>query len=187
MKKTKTKVLLVIHPYLTNIEQTHMKAYAILVACLLSFGVANAQVEKILHATFNIDTLETLSFDIAGEYHIEKWAGNMILAETVVKLYDANSHILDYFIKEGRYDLELKMENGITSLVSKNNRSHPIKTSKGECFEETFIKLLIPEDFNIENDKKIVRESKEEEEVPTTSTDGNSQFETPKELNNNNR
>ncbi|HHH50245.1 MAG TPA: hypothetical protein ENK52_04625 [Saprospiraceae bacterium] len=147
-----------------------MKAYAIVIACLLFSGVGSAQVEKILHATFDVDTLEALSFDITGEYVIEKWAGNMILIETVVKLYDANSNVLKFFIKEGRYDLELKMENGISSLSSKNNRSHPIKTSKGECVEETFIKVLIPENFKIENDKKIVRVL-EEEELPTTSTD----------------
>ena len=146
-----------------------MKAYAIIVACLLCCGVANAQLEKILHATFPVDTLETLSLDIAGDYEIEKWAGNMILAETTVKLYDAGGSILKHFIKEGRYDLELKMEDSIASLVSKDNRSHPIRTSKGECFEETFTKLLIPEDFKVESKTKLIRES--EEETPVTSTE----------------
>ena len=145
-----------------------MKACATLVLWLLFFGVADAQLEKILHATYEVDSLETISLEIAGEYVIEKWAGNMILAETTVKLYDGSKNILKHFIDNGRYDLVLSMEGKNAKLSSSITRNNPIRTKNGECYELTFTKLLVPEDYRVENNNMLVVDSPKQE-IPMTS------------------
>ena len=48
------------------------------------FQVASAQLTKVLHQTFEIDSVENVSISVVGEYEIEKWAGNNILTETKI-------------------------------------------------------------------------------------------------------
>jgi len=151
----------------TQPEQTLMKFYTTLVALLLFCGLANAQHEKNIHKTFQIDSVDILSINLSGDnISIEPWAGNMILAQTNIKLFDAGSRgILKYFVDQGRYDLVLsEIENGEADLSSTKQKRAPIITKNGECREEVTVKLLVPEDFIInENQSQMIREKKEEE------------------------
>lgn len=148
-------------------EQTLMKFISTLFTLLLFCGLANAQHEKNIHETFQIDSIDILSLNLSGDnITVETWAGNMILAQTNIKLYDAGSPgILKYFVEQGRYELLLSdIENGQADLSSTKQKRAPIVTKNGECREEVTVKLLVPEDFIInENQSQMVREKKEEE------------------------
>jgi hypothetical protein len=142
-----------------------MKFYTTLVCFILFCGLANAQLEKNIHSTFRVDSIESLTLNLSGDIKIEKWAGNMILAETNVKLYDAGGNVLKYFIEKGRYDLALTTEGSEGELASIDLRRAPIRTKNGECYEIVSIKLLVPEEFEVTADNKLTRPIKVEEPI----------------------
>ncbi len=140
-----------------------MKSKLLLVGLLLSCFVANAQLEKIIHKTFEVDEVENVNFNIVGEYEIEQWSGNLIMTETKIELYEASKGILDHFVKAGRYELEISGEEGEIEINSKDQERKAIRTKKGECFEIVKIKIFVPEDFTIASPTRIFRHLPKEE------------------------
>jgi hypothetical protein len=143
----------------------------ILLLSLLFLSInANAQLQKIIHQSFDIDQITTISLDIQGEYEIEKWAGNTILTETHIQLYDASPSILRYFVEqEKRYDIIGSVYSETSfSLVSFDKVRKPLKTKYGEAFEFVKVRILVPEEFNISDPKTLVKNTKQEE-MPVTA------------------
>jgi len=142
-----------------------MKIFMALFISLFYFQISSAQLTKVLHQTFDIGEAETVSLGITGEYKIEKWAGNTIMTETSIELYDATPNILKYFVKAGRYEIEGEENNTSYKLASKNAERKAIRTKQGECYEFVKIRVFVPEDFDIVNDNSLVRMSPDEENV----------------------
>ena len=69
------------------------------------YGISQAQMERTMYQVFEIDSAQTVQLEIAGEYQILEWAGNSILVETNVQIWDASREILGHLIEDGRYDL----------------------------------------------------------------------------------
>ena len=141
----------------------YMKFLTTIALLMLCCGISNAQLEKNIHKTFSVDSIHNLTLNFSGEVKIEKWAGNMILTETNVKLYDAGSPVLKYFIEKGRYDLALTKNGAEGELASIDQRLAPIRTKNGECYEIVTIKLLVPEEFEMSNDNLLIRKMPEPE------------------------
>ncbi len=132
---------------------------------------ANAQLQKILHQSFEIEEVNSISLDLYGEYEIEKWAGNTILTETHIQLYDATPSILRFFVEQGRYEIEGNISNETSfAMVSKDKVRKSLKTKEGECYEFIKVRILVPEDFTVSNETSLVRNT-EQEELPVTSKD----------------
>lgn len=149
-----------------------MKFAIIAITCVLFCSTAHAQLEKIIHKTFELnDSVDQISLDLSGEYSIEKWAGDMILAETTVQLYGAGKNVMKYFVDQGRYDINGAEASKNFALVSKDKRELPIRTQRGSCNEIVNIRLLVPEEFQIVSSALLQRERKVQE-IPTTSTQG---------------
>ena len=131
---------------------------ALLFSVLILLGQsANAQLSKVLHQTFEIDEVSTISLNLVGEYEIEKWAGNSILTETSIELYDAKPGIFEHFIKEGRYEIVSDINEGSAALSSKDSERKTIKTKRGDCYEFIKLKIFVPDDFNIDDPKHLIR------------------------------
>lgn len=128
--------------------------------------MAQAQLEKVLHQTFFLDEIDLVALNVAGDIEIEQWAGNTIMTETKVKLYEGSPGIINYFVKTGRYDIEHESfgSEGIR-LNSKDSVRRPIKTKAGECYEEVIVRVFIPEDFEKDGNNTLKR-IKEEENTP---------------------
>lgn len=128
--------------------------------CVFSFEAANAQLSKVLHQTFEVDSVNTIAINIVGEYELEKWAGNNILTETKVELYDTKAGVFKYLVEEKkRYDIVAEINNGTASLFSFQSKRDAIKNREtgNECYEVVKVKILVPDDFNIENPANLVR------------------------------
>lgn len=144
-------------------KNTNIMSKLIPLAMLMLFALtAEAQLQKILHQSFEIEEINSISLDLHGEYELEKWAGNTILTETSIQLYDANPNILKFLIKNGRYEIESDSEGETFKLESKDKQRRSIKTKEGECFEFVNLKIFIPEDFDITDTKNLKRISTEE-------------------------
>ncbi len=124
---------------------------------LLSFQTINAQLSQVIHQTFDIDEAASVSIDLVGEYEIEKWAGNTIMTETSIQIYDATPSILKYFVRTGRYEILGKDNDSSYNLSAKDTERKTIKTKRGECYEFVKIRVFVPEDFDIDNPKQLVR------------------------------
>jgi len=140
-------------------------------AMLMLFALtAEAQLQKTLHQSFELDEIDNISLDLHGEYELETWEGNTILTKTSVQLYDANPNILKFLVKNGRYEIESKGDGGTINLISKDKNRRAIKTKEGECFEFVNLKIYIPSDFNIVSNKSLQRIADIEEAATTTTT-----------------
>ncbi len=139
-----------------------------LVAFLLLANTADAQLQKILHQSFDIEEVTSISLDLYGEYELEKWAGNTILTETHIQLYDASPNIMDFYVKQGRYDMEGTLDGEHFKMISKDKVRKTLKTKEGECFEFIKLRIFIPEDFTIVDQKRLVKQS-DQQQAPVTS------------------
>ena len=118
----------------------------ILIACCTLTPLA-AQLQRIMHQSFTLDTLHHLVFALPGEYQVESWAGDNILTETKVQLYDASEGILTHFIEKGRYQLEAETGADTLRIFALDPERKPIRTLNGEASELVNLRIFIPEAF----------------------------------------
>ncbi len=121
--------------------------------------LAQAQMERTMYQVFEIDSAQTVTFEIFGEYNIQEWAGNSILVETNVQIWDASREILGDLIKSGRYDLTT--DSSATPnpkqirIFTKNLNRKSIKRLDGQkCLEIAVTKIFVPDTFYISDDKQ---------------------------------
>lgn len=125
-----------------------------------------AQMEKTMYQVFEVDSAQTIQFEVTGEYHIEKWAGNSILVETTIQLWDANKEILGHLIKEGRYDLATDSISDPhprhVRIFTKHIDRKPLKRRDGQkCLEIAVSKIFVPDTFLISDDRqRLTRKEK---------------------------
>ena len=133
-------------------------AVAAFLSCTLS---ALAQMERTVYQSFEIDSVQTITLDIVGDYEINVWAGNSILTETNIQIWKASPQLLDYFIEEGRYEIVAVTTPSSATLSSKHPTRKPIKTKTDECTEIVTLKIFVPDNFKLVNptDKKTLRKS----------------------------
>ncbi len=127
---------------------------------LLAFNpIANAQMERTMYQVFEVDSAQTVHFEVAGEYEVLEWAGNSILVETNVQIWDASREILAELIKIGRYDLVTDSSTvpnpKQVRIFTKNLDRKPIKRLDGQkCLEIAVTKIFVPDTFYISEDKQ---------------------------------
>ena len=137
-----------------------MRIFSIVFICVFFFKVADAQLTKVLHQTFEIDSVDKVILNLVGEYELEKWAGNNILTETKIEIYDAKPGVFKYLVEEKkRYEIVAEIDNMTASLFSNDSKRAAIKNNETgkECYEFIKVKIFVPEDFNIEDPVNLVR------------------------------
>lgn len=117
------------------------------------FSTAQAQLEKVMHQTFEVGEVETISLDLVGEYDVEEWAGNTIMTETKVQLYEASPAILNHFVtKAKRYEISADTLDRNLLLASMDKERKPIRTKTQECYELVKLKIFVPDTFEMTGD-----------------------------------
>ena len=120
---------------------------------------ANAQMSRTIYQVFNVDSVKTVNLDIADVYDIFSWAGSTILIETNVQLSHGSPEILDYLIKEGRYDVNIDTAAmPAVPIYTKmpDRKKKRVKTPDGEITELPEAKIYVPDTFTWTNDKKLM-------------------------------
>jgi len=132
---------------------------AILFLLLTFCGIstANAQLTKMIHQTFETAEANRIELNLYGEYEIEKWAGNTIMTETSIELYEASNNILKHFTEAGRWDIEEDQSETSVKLTSVDLERRTLRTKAGECFEIIKMKIYVPEEFKIVNNNLLER------------------------------
>ncbi len=141
------------------------------ILCFLCFYVSiNAQHEKIIHKSFDIEDASTIKLNIYGEHVFEKWEGNTILTETTVKLHDASPAVFKYYLKEGRYEVIGALDNNVLNISSVKMDRNPIKTKNGVCYEFVNTIVYYPEDFSVSGSKSLVKSQQVSVSLPVEET-----------------
>ncbi len=142
-----------------------MKTWGTLLIFLLAGAVSlSAQLKHTQHQTFQLDSINQVQIDLVDPFTVETWAGNQLMTETQVQLYQASESVLQFFLKNERYTIETdSTASNIMSLLSKDTVRKRIKTKFGECEERISVRVFVPEDFEKKSDKVWARPVKEEE------------------------
>lgn len=123
-----------------------IKLFFVLVT--ISFGTTLfGQLKETVHQTFEIEDAQSINLDLAGDYEIVKWAGNTLMSKTYIELSDARPSILNFYLKDGRYELEGTTSGESFSLVAKDKTRRPIKYKDLNCYEYTNVVIYVPDDF----------------------------------------
>ena len=132
-----------------------MKNLSIII-CLLFYISAQAQLERVIHQTFEInDEINTVALDLLDSYEIEKWAGNNIMTVAKIELTGGANHILDFFVKEGRYEMEMKEKETSASLSTIKKERKEMNWKNGLVYELVTIKMYVPEDFDLAGEQLV--------------------------------
>lgn len=143
-----------------------MKKIAVLpFLCFFTFcfwlSSAHGQMERTVYQAFEIDSVQTITLKIVGDYEVKHWAGNSILTEANIQIWKASPNILDYFIEQGRYEIVAETTLTTAALSSKHADRKPIKTKEGECTEIITMRVFIPDDFaQSPDDKRVFHKKK---------------------------
>lgn len=134
-----------------------LRSLFVSLALLLVCGTADAQMERTMYQVFELDSAKVVNLDLAGIYELQVWAGSSILVETNIQISHASPEILDYLIKQGRYDVVADTISETVVLIKTRIRDRkPIKTPDGECTEIATTKLFVPDTFIWTEDKKTL-------------------------------
>ncbi|MCB0652632.1 MAG: hypothetical protein KDC85_15245 [Saprospiraceae bacterium] len=134
-----------------------MIRYILIFMVCLPFGL-QAQVQKSFHQVFEMsDSVQVIELNLVGNYDYKPWAGNTIMLQTKIVLYDATSAILDFFTEQGRYEVEAKEVSDKLVLRALDPVRKVIKSSGVECFEQVSQVLYIPEDFILTGENTFSR------------------------------
>lgn len=140
------------------LEMTTMTLRLFFLLTALAIGsTAHGQMERTMYQVFEVDSVKSVTLDLADIYNIYTWGGSSILIETNVKISFASPEILDYLIKEGRYAVAMDtLAPDAVKIYTKNRDRKPIKTPVGECTEIPEAKIFVPDSFIWTDDKKTL-------------------------------
>ena len=125
-----------------------IRHFILLFFTTLSLRVS-AQMERTVYQVFEVDSIQTVVLDIVGftypELHV--WAGNNILTEANIQVWEASPEIVNYLIEQGRYAFDSEKKDDVLRVFTKIRKREDIKLPgmKTKCVEQTTVKVFIPD------------------------------------------
>lgn len=136
-----------------------MLRFLVILFLFVCAAPARGQMARTIYQVFEIDSVKTVNLEIADIYDIYSWAGSTILIETNVQLSHGSPEILDYLIKEGRYDVAMDTVAMPTVRIytkMPDRKKKRVKTPDGEITEIPEAKIFVPDSFTWTDDKKLL-------------------------------
>ncbi len=137
----------------------------ILTLLIVSFGLlANAQVKRTLHQTFELTDQNTeVALNIYDDFEVEKWSSNNIMVVTTAILESGAQHLLDFYVdSKGRYDIEKSGKDALITLTSKDKVRLGMKYKGQVVYEMVSLKMYVPENYELVGKTKLVKKQEEE-------------------------
>lgn len=107
-----------------------------------------AQIQQTVYQSFDFpDTVRFISFQLYGDYTAETWPGDVVMSETRISLYNGSRGMLDYMLKNQRYELEATVGADSLTVGSVVMERPAITTSKGQVTELLDVRLFVPRNF----------------------------------------
>ncbi len=107
-----------------------------------------AQFSKTMHSSFPVEGAEAIQINLVDNVTVESWAGNTILVQTDVRLFNASKGLFDFLTGEdGRYLVSAGTDGTTLNLVNVKPSRAELVSKQGTCREEINVKVLLPADF----------------------------------------
>lgn len=123
--------------------------------CALWFACsASAQMERTVYQVFEVDSVQTITLDIVNftypELHI--WAGNSVLTEANIQVWDASPEIVNDMIKEGRYAFDSEKAGESLRIFTKQRKREDVRrqSTPSKFVEQTTIKVFVPDIYEFD-------------------------------------
>ena len=116
-----------------------------------------AQIDKTYHQVLKLNEEEHVYLYLDDVYTLHSWAGTNVMMEAYIKYDIGNVDILNYFVRQGRYDLSVERSAGIAIFRTKSERFSPLQMKNGSCKEFVKIDIYVPEDYIIKNNNELER------------------------------
>jgi|GEM_PF-643954 hypothetical protein len=115
-------------------------------------GGVFAQMERTVYQTFSLDSVTTFQLDVVGftEVEVKTWAGNTVLSEVQIQLWDASPEILNFMVDNGRYRFLFDKKGSFARIASEQRDRKLVKTklSNGAaCQEITRLRIFLPDTY----------------------------------------
>ncbi len=121
-----------------------------------------SQLKKTIHQTVDLSRSISVNLALTGNYELVHWPGNHFLIETNIELYDASKFLLKHLIDQGRYEVVYD-DSESAKLDWKDKQRRKIMYKDKECYEESKVKIYIPDFFEIINPTTLVNNKLKEE------------------------
>lgn len=120
-----------------------------LAASVALVTLLSAQMERTIYQVFPADSIPTIQLDLThATYEIVAWAGDNLMVETNIRVWNASPEIVKHLIELGRYELVAEKKEQSLLIGHKLKERKPIKTPRGECTEIAQIKLFVPDMYH---------------------------------------
>jgi hypothetical protein len=127
------------------------------IALSLSF-TAFSQIEKTYHQVIELGDAQNVKFNLKDDFTFQVWSGSNIMMEANITIDQGNVDVLNYVIKQGRYDLVIEKSNTGLTIKSKNERSAPLQLRTSTTSnEQVKLVIFIPEDYSVKNKTEILK------------------------------
>ncbi len=133
------------------------KIYLFFSALLFIVATAQAQVTKTIHNTFEVGDAQNITLKFDGVTEVTNWSGNTILIESAIKLEPAPQNTLNYFIKDGRYEIILDTITDGYTIRHKLLPRSKLKTKVEDINETVEMHIFVPEEFLIVSKQQLTR------------------------------
>lgn len=126
-----------------------MRFFSPFLLVLLPTALSAQDPADIFHKTVDLDSINrvTLSVYDTDTYAVKPWPGDDILIETSVVLNNGQQHILDFFRKKKRWDLEPRVTGDQLELASGDTVRRIVQGTEGVTSETVNIVIYVPESF----------------------------------------
>lgn len=132
---------------------------------VLCISTLSAQLKHTQHQTFQMDSINQVRINLVDDFTVETWAGNQLMTETQVRLYQASESVLKFFLRNERYTIIADSTSAnAMELKSKDTERKRIRTDFGECEERIGVRIFVPKNFEQKGDQLWVRPTDEENE-----------------------
>jgi len=115
---------------------------------------ATAQMERTVYQVFEVDSVQTITLDIVNftypELHV--WAGNSVLTEANIQVWDASPEIVNDLIKAGRYEFESEKAGELLRIFTKQRKREDVRRqgTPSKFVEQTTIKVFVPDIYEFD-------------------------------------
>ncbi len=125
-----------------------MRLFTITFCLLLTSHFLYGQLQRTTNQSITAKDVTSVNIQFDYETEIERWPGGHIQIQTTIKMTNGNRNILESLVKEKRYEVLIKEDNGKLTLNYKDFKQG-LRAGGYNIYEDISVKVFVPEDVKV--------------------------------------